>query len=230
MINLGLLPILILVIIGIGFFKLQHREPSLKKKREHRPIKLAHWMFYGYIGVLLISAVLYAFIPNEQATEKNTDLSWSKLYHDTFKGNPDVINPKLIKNSWVKEYRGKQLNISVKDDNTIDIFIDRKNDNDGKIEGFLYQSNTFVNGLSIDTHFEPNYLYWSGDTLAITPPIEKKLKFVSSNREFIVAQFMDDRDHDHSEFALGRQILYLRIPSDLKIINNARFNIQFVDK
>jgi len=218
----------------------------LLRKKFHRPKPFvphnkAIWLLGGYGTLLVLGVIFYAFIPaenNRADAEKIIENQRYSLYERLANGKFDEIEPKFRMEKWEKPYTDTKLNIglgsiTIDDGNQIDVFVERKRGNDGRIEAYLFQSKSYLEDVDITKYVKPFDLDWHGIDLRITAPDPeyKNIKFVIADREFPAKQFSKKPLLSHqADIILGEQYLYFRVPKDLIIENQAKdtINIEYV--
>ncbi|WHY67551.1 hypothetical protein [Neobacillus sp. SuZ13] len=239
MMNIGsLLPILfILVIISIFTAKSIKRTVNNKGKSVSSP--WVRRIFGGYISLLIICAIVVPFINGKDMSDlkkapiDTIEKEGKTVFDAAAAGKNDTIDRNFIEKKWDFEYREPKLNLSVETEEffATQIFVERKNTNDHKIEAVAYRTRSSVNDMDISKVINPIRLTLAGDILTLQNSKKAKLKFSIFNQVFTVTQFTEQASlfEHHSSFYDGQSILYMRIPKDLELINKPELNIQFVE-
>ncbi|PTY78023.1 hypothetical protein B5V89_11140 [Heyndrickxia sporothermodurans] len=231
-----------LIIWGI-FYIIQSKNKNQltqkhKKQRFYLSNKRIFWMVISYMLILILAAGIYAFIPQKHTPAKVyiDDAEYDKisnhLYDAINTGNIEQIDPSFISSKWEKKYTGKQLKIVAPepDDITPTIIVERKTTDDKLIEGIFYKTKSYVDSIDVTEKVPSDQLKWSNNTLTLIPPKPVKLNFALFHKDMTLKQFTEEpslRDDDFNS-SFGFQILYLRIPKDLKIIESEEIGIQYV--
>ncbi|MFL6554689.1 MAG: hypothetical protein ACJ8MO_01075, partial [Bacillus sp. (in: firmicutes)] len=202
----------------------------------------ANWVrriFAGYISLLLICAIVVTFINEKDMADFKTapihdlEKEGTALVDAVAAGKIDNIGGNFIEKKWDLVYHDPQLNLTAKTDEFLatQIFVERKNTNDHKIEAVAYRSRSSVNDMDISKLINPIRLKLAGDRLTLQNPKKAKLEFSMFNQVFSVNQFTGGASvfEHNSSFYDGQSILYMRIPKDLELINTSNLNIQFVE-
>lgn len=189
----------------------------------------------SYFAIILISVIVYELLPvqasdiqpvNEEETEKIT----VKLYDAIFNGRTEEIDPAYIKDKWTLDYEGTELKIfQAEGFFEGEIVVERKPKADGKIEGAYYGS-TIVGGVDMTKEISPPRIKLNGDNLEIigTAGIVH-LDYTFAKKEFVINQFTGENFiQTHFDGFRNFQMLYLRIPSNLELINRQDLPIHYV--
>lgn len=119
----------LLVSIAIIVIPLIYRsKQGGRGKMLFRTRKRIKWFFGGYLAVLLLSVVLYVFIPTEnvQSTEKvdvdeeEIERQEQKYYEDLHSGRTEEIDPAFIEKTFETKYRDERLHIAVDRNQALD--------------------------------------------------------------------------------------------------------------
>ncbi|WP_066069100.1 hypothetical protein [Neobacillus soli] len=232
-------PFLIILVIVIVAFMAIFMKKSVNKKGKYVYSNRVRWIVGGYLAVLLICAgidMVHPFkgmadlkkVNTEKLNKESTD-----LYDAAVAGRIDTVDSKYIDKKWDLSFEDQKLNIAVENDEYFytQIFVDRKNSNDDKIEAIFYKTRASANGMDITKLTHPIRLELAGNTLFLKNPKKVKLEFTTFNNVFTVNQFTgeDSLFSHHSEFSGGQSILYLRIPKDLQLIDKSNLNLEYVE-
>lgn len=222
----SLLPIILsLFIFGFIIFLTKRNG---KRKKTYLSSKKIRWMLVVYVVILLISVGLFFLIPNEEDAVKgekisNPGISY-RLTEAIYNGHVANIDEKFIAKQWNFSFKQNELTIEAieNDINGISIIVERKDVN--SIEVNFYQTPTFIKGMDITDQIKSPHIELSSKTLTITKPKHNELNFTSFKQEFTMSQFQgeDLQDNDvvwlgEKSYIRGEQLLYIRVPKDLKI-------------
>ena len=229
-----LVPFLIIFIIIFAIVRFM-RSGRVKKILLGRRLR---WMLGGYVAILLICTGVSPLLPDEIVTYKiisnshDLDKESTELYEAAIEGNTAKIDDKFINKTWSLRFEEQELNIATENDELINsaVIVERKPTNDGKIEALHYKTRSGVNNMEITELENPLRIELNENTLTIMNPEKVKLKFSQFQQAFTVNQFTGEKPFRHStRFYGGTSILYLKIPKDLKLIDNSNINYQFVE-
>jgi len=198
-----------------------------------------HWILGGYVAILLICTGVSPLLPDSKeikykfiSDSHDLDKESTKLYEEAIEGNIDSIDNKFINKKWNLDYGGQELTIATENDELIStaIMVERKNTNDGKIEALHYKTRSTVNNMEITELENPLRIELNENTLTIMNPEKVVLKFSQFQQAFTVNQFTGEKPFSRAtHFNGGTSILYLKIPKDLKLIDQSNINYQFIE-
>ena len=233
-------PILIIlfIVIIISFFIAKSMKGSVNKKGKYLYGNRVRWIFGVYISLLLICGIVVTVTPDKGTSDlktaniKELEKERIALINAATAGNIETIDSNYIDKKWDLDYPDQKLNVAVENGEFLStqIFVERKNTNDDKIEAVSYKTRSSVNEMDITKLTNPLRLKLAGKTLSLMNPKKAKLEFSMFNNVFAVNQFTgeDSLFAHQSSFFDGESILYMRIPKDLELINKSDLNIQFV--
>lgn len=235
------IPILIIlfIVIIISAFVVKIMKRSVNKNRKYLYSNRIRWIFGGYILLLLICGIVVTVTPEKStpnlkiANIKELENESIALNNAAAAGKIEIIDSKYIDKKWDLDYPDYKLNVVVENGEFLStqIFVERKDTNDHKVEAVTYKTRSSVNDMDITMLTNPLRLKLAGKTLSLMNPKKAKLEFSMFNKVFTVNQFTgeDSVFEHHSSFSKGQSILYMRIPKDLELIDKSELNIQFVE-
>ena len=195
-------------------------------------------IFAGYISLLVICTIVVMFNTGKDSDDfkkapiANIEKEGNALLGAAAAGKFSTIESKLIEKKWNFAYHESKLNLITETDQYFgtQIYVERKNTNDDKIEAVVYRTRSSMNDMDISKLINPIRLKLAGNLLTLQNPKQAKLKFSMFNNVFAVTQFTDEASlfQHHSSFYDGQSILYMRIPKDLELIDKSHLSIQFV--
>ena len=190
-----------------------------------------------YFVILLLCAGFEAVYPSNKMPTKSIvenheiEKESKDLYDAAVEGEIDKVDPSYIRQKWNYDYRKHQLSIELKSGEfmSTQIVVEKRKMNDSKIEAVFYKSRSSFNGKELTQRIRPLRIELLGDTLTITQPKAVKMEYNEFNDTFAVTQFTGEKLFNHDlNFNEGQGIIYLRIPKNLEITDNASLNIQFI--
>ncbi|WP_404450964.1 hypothetical protein LG329_11520 [Virgibacillus necropolis] len=231
-----ILPIIILAII-FGFVVFITNR-NAKKKRMFISGRKIQWIFGAYFAVLLISVGLFFMIPTEANSTTNMEVNETNslsIYVDFSNGNVSRINSNFIDKQWSFEYEGDKLSMKVFDNNISTktaIFVGGKSNESNTIDATYYQTPTYVGGIDVTNQIKPPGVNLTSETLTIDSPERTEFHFNMFKQEFPVNQFIgEEHDVESSRSIIrGEQILYIRIPKDIKLLKDNYAGIEYIDE
>jgi heme/copper-type cytochrome/quinol oxidase subunit 2 len=238
---ISILPILIIlfIVVIISSFtakSMKRKVPNMGKSFSSNWVRR---IFTGYISLLVICTIVVPFIIGKDINDfkkapiVKVEKEGNALLDAAAKGKFATIESNLIEKKWNLAYHESKLNLTTETDQYFgaQIFVERKNTNDDKIEAVAYRTSSSMNDMDISKLINPIRLKVAGNLLTVQNPKQAKLKFSMFNNVFAVTQFTGEASsfQHNSSFYDGQSILYLRIPKDLELIIKSDLNIQFVE-
>ena len=227
---IGYLFILVIMMIPIFF---------LRWRKTNRVKDWTKWMFGGYVTILVLSVVLYAFMMNSNVqsttivSEAEASEEEQKFHEAIYQGRTDEVDPKEVEKTFEIAYHNNQLHIASDSNDDVDaaVIVEKKRVDDHKIEGIIYKPKLFINELDVSKEIKPLEIKWSDDTLTIISPEVTELRFAMLKREFPFTQFTGEQWFDTHTTSFERpSILYLRVPKELKINGQSTITIHFLEE
>lgn len=228
MINLitTILPIVIIIFLFVGISKVRIKFATPK---------VTHWILFTYISVLLLNTAFGSFITNDKVSLKEmekvaTDGELSDIYPQLRKGEFDKIDKGyLINEKSFGVDQIKTLKVKSSNDNDLTVLVERKTSDDNKVEAFIFSSGLIIDDYDFSQLLKHYHLELKGQILTINPPKQQDIKISIAQNEFPVRQFTGDSMFINS-FTSGDPVVYLRIPSDLKVMADGHVFLESVKK
>jgi hypothetical protein len=225
----AILPILIIGTMAGMFFLM------FKIRNRFMTIKLTYWMLFIYAVLLLVSTAAAPFVTTEVEGDKKVkqadhDEVVSDLYSKLGSGRIAEIDPKHLKlESQFNNFAENTLNISLGSGiGGSQIFVEKKEEGDRKVEFYIYNSELLVDDIDFSEQMEPHRVELSGSHLTIIPVQQKIILSIASD-SFPVRQRTGEPFMDHS-FSSGGQLLYLRVPEDVKVNAGENVYLEYVNE
>lgn len=179
-----------------------------------------------YCIILLSSIFIVNILPKNNFIEIENEYSINNLKSNVEDFKQLVIKQKLSsskqflkKGTSSFEYNGKQLKIAGTADGNVEIIVQHKKENDGKIETTDYVEKYIFRSIDISSLLQPLSVKLQNDTLFITKNTEKQIRTKQFEDDLSAVQFIKD-DSKQNDFIAGgmyeRKIL-IKIPSDVQI-------------
>lgn len=229
MILLSLFPIIIIIVIIIAI-------PFFMKKARPVTIKITHWLLLIYVGVLLLATAVAPFIIGEDLSnreflrEKDIEQERRAFSQALSEGNIETIDEGFLVNEITYDYQNSTLKIERTNGYGPQVFVERKDSNDGKIEAFIYTNRFFIDGLNFtDKLGEPFQSKLTQDTLTIQSPEQTNIKVSMIKNEFTINQFTKG-SNENSTIQNGISALYLRVLQNLQLIEGTDVYLEYVRK
>ena len=185
-------------------------------------------MLISYIVILLISAVIFIFMPlskdtilSEKVDAKNIPNKNDIYYEVNIEGKSINQFSEYIDKEWTFDFTENILDIQqlTSEGADIPIIIEMKNEADNILEVISYRTPTTVDGIDVTDRLIPIGITFSSNRLQIEV-VENRLDVVSFGQGFITKQFSNDPKEDEWEFDRihkGSDLLYIRIPNGVKV-------------
>jgi hypothetical protein len=212
-----IVPTFILIIVGLVML-------MQKIRRRYVSVKITHWLLMGYTGLLLIAMAIAPFmitdLPN-RATGADQE-----IYRHLSNGKIESIDPEFLVLKKTFDYENSSLTISSNRVEGSLIYVERKEENDGKIEGYVYNSGLNINGYYFSDKLTPIDFKLDNDTLTIQHPNQQNIKLAMVQKEFTIKQFTGQKQNS---VTTGPDIegIFLRVPKNVEI-SNKYSNLIFV--
>lgn len=191
------------------------------------------YLFIAYAIVLLCLLAGYYMIPREgflDVPDNGEDIvrKAQTEKQDIFEnilavGRGEYKGLRIIE-KWDLKYDGKQLVVSIPDDNMSDyiVYVEHKDTSDGIIEIQQLATSSVVSYVDMTEEFSrPVTAKLTGNTLSITPPHTQEIEVKRFDKEFPLKQFMkagfDDNNYNKIK---GGNVIYIRAPEQVAIIGN----------
>jgi hypothetical protein len=231
MINIGeftpfiiLLILASLVIFGVRWFS------------RRKIAKRGFWMLGGYGVILLISVIIYYFIPvsaEEMEGIQHPD-DW-EIFSSVISGAVSVASiEEYLVEEWEFEYEENTLRIASQGENNYDSRIAVERTENEIIEAAFYRTPLYFEGREVENDSRPVYLQMTSDRLElIFPESTEEISFASFSKEFPMKQF-NDTEMGPLGYAFGfgikwsEQLIYLQIPEDLDISTEPGVQLQYI--
>lgn len=205
---------------------------SMKAKRKFITVKVTHWLLIIYIGVLLLSMSFVHLITNnsinsrEKVENWDEDQGWSKFFAAMHKGKLDLLDSNQLINEKIYNYENPLLNMKItgSDDQ---IYVERKDQDDGKIEARVYTNGLYISGYDFTDKIVPVNFQLMGETLNVLYPGLQTIDISVAGSEFTINQFTG-QNRMNGINSRGQLAVYLKIPKSLQLNGDPNVNIQYV--
>jgi len=237
---MAIIPLLLtaIIIITLAILTARAVNRNVNRKGKYSYSRRVCWIFSGYVAVLLICVVLDTVHPGnivdgwKKVDTKGLEKESIDLYDAALEGEIANIGS-ILRKEWSFDYHGQQLDVVVTQDEYLNasVIVERKHNNDDKIEAAFYQTRQSVNGMDITELAKPPHLEIAEDGLLLSNPKKNKIKYSEFTNVFSVKQFTGEDFFRHdSNFSGGQSILYLRIPKDLELIDKTGINLNYIEQ
>lgn len=233
----SLVPFILLILVIVMVSK-KREDKTRVKKQLSRKLVLTLLSLYGVI--LIIGSILFLLIPSgsqsaiPQASSSEIQkarLASHELDQAIVNGRVNQLKGVSIKKAWTFAYKGRRLTVASNNHSSV-IYVKHKETNDGSIEVKEYRTKTYVDHLDLSKRIPAPTLTLNGETLTASNPERLSLKVIYLASEPTMTQFNKnkaDRENAitfNTNFVLGRHILYIEVPRDVKVTGKL---LQFVN-
>ncbi|GIN71960.1 hypothetical protein J14TS2_24350 [Bacillus sp. J14TS2] len=232
MINILLWGLLIpLLLIGFLYWKLI-RNLATGKGGIFKNKKIVKVLIIIYATALILSPIIYEFLPKTseeipRVQDKNLDQKTMELEQAIYDGRLADINPEYIRETWQQPYEGNELNLQQTVEETVPIVIERKQENDGMIEG-KYIASVIYQALDFSDKIRSIEFNLSDDTLNLEEVGEFfEFKGITVERDLVLSQFTESRNIFTEGTIRQVRFIYLQIPKDLQLQVNADLSFNY---
>ncbi|GAB3800808.1 hypothetical protein [Virgibacillus kimchii] len=232
MINLGpFIPLIILIFIAV-LILLGVRWFSNWSVARRGP-----WILGGYGVILLISVILYYFIPvSTEETRGVEHPGHMETFSNVISGEESVASMEgYLMEEWQFPYEEETLRIESIGDNSRNIRIAVEFTADDMIEAGYYRTPLYFDGSELESDLIPVDLQLESDRLDVrAQETTEEINVSSFSKEFPMTQF-DEDDNDSVGFSFGleigwsEQLLYLQIPEDIEISTGSSVHLDYVN-
>lgn len=226
-----LIPILILIFLIVAISIAVNR---LSFKRTHVSEQKVKSIFLIYFGVLVLAMAVYIFLPKDyyyfemdgqyyEVDQANLETEYGDDYFSFYEvvaeDKIDEIEDVYIEETWEFDYEDDTLTVRGSDYFPISTFVEEKEVDDDKIEITLYRTKATVEGIDISDQIKLPKLSLKENQLFFTPPERLEMSFYRLDKEAVITQFTGNPwyDFNHRISKTGAQMLYIKVPKDLKI-------------
>ena len=238
-----ILPLLILLIVIV----LRDIVPILRLKISAFVTWRRSFIVAGiYLGILILIVPILYMLPNEGLNE----LGENRNQAETISQNTinDLLNHIPLKGDLDKQaglYRNsnntfkvdtKKLGFNGSANANYQIFVERKDVDDGEIEISTYTATHTVGNADFTKLILPPVISYKNGMLSIKSANQQRLDFKQFNFDFTVAQFKNQTRGIGSDvssgFGFGWKMIYIRVPKSLEIDKenfNDRIQIQMLN-
>lgn len=195
-------------------------------------MKITHWIFFTYIGVLILATALVPFVktsaPNFTGMkQEDIDQAMSEFYQYLMKGKIDRIDDNhLIEEIMFEDFQSQTLRIESKSEFVNTVYVERMDRADAKIKAFIYSPGIIVDGVDLSEKLVPYKLQLADETLKIISP-QQHIQ-ISIQKPSFPLRPLTGETLLNSSFISGDQAIYLQIPKDLQIIADNNTYIEYV--
>lgn len=226
------------IIIILTVFVLIYFAASKVGKYTYFYRKGATWAIIGYFAVLLLSPVVFLFLPIDRTTESVRGSEYTEepsLNQLIWDGKKDEINPNYLRNQWTFPLEQEELQVTAPGNNVngIPILVQRTDELSQEAKVLFYQTPIFVNGEVITEHIREPGVHFEEGQLTVNKPERVELEFTSFRLETPFRQFSEAANEDaypsgglgYDGVRHGETTVLIRVPEQLELDVDMNVNI-----
>ncbi|MCA1010337.1 hypothetical protein [Halobacillus halophilus] len=229
---IGFLPI---IFIGVLIWLVsQMKRKKAGTRPYYLPSKTPVWVFGGYACLLLVSFILYFFIPDQSASSGNGEGTvieeGRQLYQKAIAGEIVDMDKKYLREEWSFDYDQDRLEISddIEVPSALTIVIDQTNDSE-KVKAAFYSTPASLQGLELN-HEIPLKLGIADQRLNLMLTETTDRTFTMFSPSFPFTQFTEEKDGMmEADMEWGTYILYVSVPSSISVSSDY-YSVEYVEQ
>ncbi|RXI98684.1 hypothetical protein DS745_20445 [Anaerobacillus alkaliphilus] len=226
---MSLFPIVIIILIaaiisGVG--------RSVLQNAKFLNGKVIWFLLAGYGAILVISVIFSYTIPREASgtNSKKAQQIAEAFYANLNYGNLAEIEGVKVTDEWEFPFEGTVLDLR-----TV------INENHAYVWVLVEKDEALTNEIRVSRYITPHVisdieytdlvvapgLEINNETLSIIPPGRTNLKLSQFHKEFTITQFTGEKMFPGHDSTMSANLLYLRIPAQVKITTDEYVNLQY---
>ncbi len=217
---LTILPVAIVVFIAVFIIAI------IMKGKKFVTIKFTYWLLLTYIGALIISLAIASFVmcdstkAREILLEKDIRESRVELEQRLSSGSFEQIDANYLLKQSSFEYHQPSMQLMVNDHFISRIFIEKKEQDDGVIDAYVFSSGLYINGVNFTERIKPPTFSLNNNQFEIYPPSNhEEINISMMKNEFTISQFIGGGASFFDPIEHHESMIYLRLPKSLTIQN-----------
>lgn len=215
-----MIPFAIIIVIPVLFL-------IGKGKKHIFNFKATNWLLMIYIGILFVSLLLVMIIRPEELTTHG-EREEIDLYEMIYKGKRAEVGPAYLLDENSYKFEEETLTVTTPSTNQgSEIFVERKKENDGKIDVHIYGNELFIDGKDFSDNLISPSVKLDGENLKVVYPEYQEIKIAMAKNEFPINQFTGKSYSDRG-FDYVHPIIYLQIPQNVELTENPA--IQYINQ
>lgn len=205
-----------------------------------RYVKIKGWrkITAVYCGILLITTVVYYFMPYEKYKDnkvldmqemENEELI-NVMFHDAVsKGTVSDLPGVSKKKEWSFTFEGDSLMIGGLEQFHSRVAVERKMENDQKIEATHFTTKNIIEGIDFTEYLKSPEISLNGDNLIIVAPERIRIEASAYRKELFLNQFIEDKHKERMSIGqiMAQEVIYIRIPNNVELEDSS--NVTFID-
>ena len=188
--------------------------------------RINKWIVLIYFGVLLLSAIVYEFLPeNGEKVVTEDELQLLIEENEAFETalrNEEVskLDSKFLVEEWTKELEGNKLALISSNSEQFGVrpmvYVEWIDSKDQYVEGKVYQTNITMKGINMNGKVPIMNVDLEDDRLVIGEQMEQELKFYRFSNELAIAEI---NSSDYEKDARGYTYIYLKVPKHIELVD-----------
>ena len=217
---------IILIILAFGY-------SLMKFGKKFFTTKITHWALLSYLVILLVATIVLPFMSDDikvmgKVDQREEDKVMNEIYENLQTGKLDKIHDLyLASEKTFKHDESQPLRITSSNEQGTHVYIEKKQENDGEMEVFVYRPTLFFNGIDFSEILDSYEITKKENSLQISVPT-KDLHLSILSSPFPTRQLTGNSITSHSSSST-EGIVYLRVPSNLQITNSNQVFLNYVE-
>ena len=217
---------IILIILAFGY-------SLIKFGKKFFTTKITHWALLSYLVILLVATIILPFMSDDikvmgKVDQREEDKVMNEIYENLQTGKLDQIHDLyLASEKTFKHDESQPLRITSANEQGTHVYIEKKQENDGEMDVFVYRPSLFVNEIDFSEILDSYEITKKENSLQISVPT-KDLHLSILSAPFPTRQLTGDSITSHSSSST-EGIVYLRVPSNLQITNSNQVFLNYVE-
>lgn len=218
--------LLFVIILAVGY-------GLMKYGKKFFTTKITHWALLSYLVILIVATIILPFMSDDikvmgKIDQRTEEKRMNEFYTNLQNGDLDGIHDQYL--AWEKTYKhdGSQpLRITSSSEQGTNVYVEKKPENDGEIDIFVYRPTLFVDDIDFSEILDSVDMTMKENSLHISVPTQD-FRVSILNAPFPTRQLMGESIISHSSSSTVGTV-YLRVPSDLQLTNSSQVFLNYVD-
>lgn len=189
--------------------------------------RLNKWIIFIYVGLLIVSVIVYECIPtegNKVVGKKTYQLLQNEndAFQRAFENNDESkLDIKFLVEEWTQKLDGDTLEI-VSNGSTFPMErmnIEWTNSKEQLVEVKIYKTNLYKFGVNVREEIPLSRIEMQNDRLIVTAPPQKEVKYYRFSNELVILSIADTLNNSEYRRGLGGAYIYLKVPKHINVID-----------
>ncbi|MDG5472947.1 hypothetical protein P6709_14430 [Jeotgalibacillus sp. ET6] len=224
-------------LVFAGIFLLFRKTP--RKRKNLFSTRKMFMILAGYVGILLVSMVIYYFLPQHKMEGVEEALgSWeeafeegAEVYEAAHRGDfEDIPEEYLIGEKTIPYDKNTLLIQPGMLDETMAVIAIERVENEGEIQVIHYRSPYRLDGIDISHEFENTEINTVENQLILTASSPGEISYAQFTKPVILSQF---NPSGHSGMGInyhaGTEAFLLKVPENIEVLQEDESFIQFLE-